>query len=114
MEESPRRPSQLFRKEFSSRKKRLSATAYITAHGLYEAQINGHRIGDAYLTPGWTSYHKRLQYQAYDVTALVKEGTNAIGVTLGSGWYRGYIAFSGQHDFYGKDISLLFQLAIHY
>ena len=57
--------------------------AYITAHGLYEASLNGHRIGDAYLTPGWTSYNKRLQYQAYDVTGLLKTGDNAIGVTLG-------------------------------
>jgi len=113
-EDNAIRASPIFRKEFSSRKKILSATAYITAHGLYEAQINGHRIGDAYLTPGWTSYRKRLQYQAYDVGSLIKEGANAIGVTLGSGWYRGYIAFEGQHNFYGKDISLLFQLAIHY
>ncbi|MEQ1796461.1 MAG: alpha-L-rhamnosidase N-terminal domain-containing protein, partial [Lacibacter sp.] len=57
----------LMRKEFSNPKKIKSATAYITAHGLYEAQINGKRVGDAYLTPGWTSYNKRLQYQAYDV-----------------------------------------------
>ena len=113
-EENPQRPSPLFRKEFVSRKKIFSATAYITAHGLYEAQINGRRIGDAYLTPGWTSYHKRLQYQAYDVTGELREGANAIGVTLGSGWYRGYIGFAGQLDFYGKDISLLFQLVIHY
>ena len=113
-EENSLRPSPLFRKEFHTGKKLVSATAYITSHGLYEAQINGRRIGDAYLTPGWTSYHKRLQYQAYDVTALVREGANAIGVTLGSGWYRGYIAFAGQHDFYGKDISLLFQLVLHY
>ena len=106
--------SPLFRKEFAAGKHIESATAYITAHGLYEAQINGHRIGDAYLTPGWTSYHKRLQYQVYDVTDLVRQGKNAIGVSLGNGWYRGFIAFEGQHNFYGKDISLLFQLVIRY
>jgi alpha-L-rhamnosidase len=111
---APDRPSPLLRKEFHTGKKILSATAYITAHGLYEAQLNGHRIGDAYLTPGWTSYHKRLQYQAYDVAALLREGQNAVGVTLGSGWYRGFIGFAGQKDFYGKDISLLFQLVIGY
>jgi alpha-L-rhamnosidase len=113
-EDSILRPSPLFRKEFTASKKILSATAYITAHGLYEARINGERVGDAWLTPGWTAYHKRLQYQTYDVTALVRKGKNAIGVTLGSGWYRGYLAFERQHNTYGKDISLLFQLVLTY
>jgi alpha-L-rhamnosidase len=113
-EEGAGRPSPLFRKEFNNTKKLRSATVYITAHGLYEAMINGRRIGDAFLTPGWTSYSKRLQYQVYDVTDLVRPGKNAIGVTLGSGWYRGFIAFAGQHNFYGSDISLLFQLVLSY
>jgi alpha-L-rhamnosidase len=110
--EEESRPSPLFRKEFSAAKKILTATAYITAHGLYEAQINGQRVGDAYLTPGWTSYNKRLQYQTYDVTALLKNGGNAIGVTLGSGWYRGYL--TQKNNNFGSDISLLFQLNITY
>ncbi|MEO8110232.1 MAG: family 78 glycoside hydrolase catalytic domain [Ginsengibacter sp.] len=114
MEDSVMRPSPVFRKEFSSNKKIISATAYITAHGLYEAQINGKRIGEAFLTPGWTSYNKRLQYQVYDVTPLIKNGVNAIGVTLGSGWYRGTLAWGGNKDSYGKDISLLFQMNIIY
>jgi alpha-L-rhamnosidase len=110
------RPSPLLRTVFNCPAGRPveSATAYITAHGLYEAQINGNRIGDAFLTPGWTSYNKRLQYQAYDITPLVRAGKNAIGVMLGSGWYRGYIGFQSQKDFYGKDISLLFQMVIRY
>eukprot|EP01137_Pigoraptor_chileana_P015330 Opistho-2@71102 len=113
-EDSVMRPSPLFRKQFAANKKIVSATAYITAHGLYEAQINGKRISDAYFTPGWTAYQKRLQYQAYDVTALLQKGVNAIGVTLGSGWYRGVIGFSNNRNVYGKDISLLFQLSITY
>jgi len=113
-EEQAERPSPLMRKEFSAAKKIQSAVAYITAHGLYEAHINGQRVGDAYLTPGWTNYKTRLQYQTYDVTSLLKAGVNAIGVTLGNGWYRGYIGFSGQNNFYGKDISLLLQLEITY
>ena len=107
-------PSPMFRKEFTARKKIKSATAFITAHGLYEAQINGQRVGDAYFTPGWTSYNKRLQYQVYDVTNLLKEGKNAIGVTLGSGWYRGHLAWGSNKNIYGKDISLLLQLNITY
>lgn len=104
----------LMRKEFSNGKKIKAATAYITAHGLYEAQINGKRVGDAYLTPGWTSYNKRLQYQAYDVTGLLKQGANAIAVTLGDGWYRGNFSFDHRRNIYGKDIALLFQLEVVY
>lgn len=86
------RPAQLFRKKFNVGKKIKSATAFITSHGMYEAHINGNRVGDYYLTPGWTSYNKRLQYQTYDVSSMVKNGINAIGVTLGSGWYRTNLA----------------------
>jgi alpha-L-rhamnosidase len=114
IEDSVMRPSPLFRKEFSVNKKIISATAYVTAHGLYEAAINGKRIGDAYLTPGWTSYKNRLQYQEYDVTNLIKNGANAIGVMLGNGWYRGIIGFGNNINVYGKDIALLFQVNITY
>ena len=114
IEDSVNRPSPLFRKEFLSDKKIVSATAYITAHGLYEAEINGNRIGQAYLTPGWTSYKNRLQYQVYDVTSLLKNGVNAIGVTLGNGWYRGIIGFGNNINVYGSDIALLFQMNIKY
>ena len=107
-------PSPLFRKKFTVTKKIVSATAFITSHGLYEASINGKRIGDAYLTPGWTSYSKRLMYQQYDVTALLTNGDNALGVVLGNGWYRGFIGFGGQRNFYGKDLALLVQLEITY
>ena len=113
-EDTVDRPSPLFRKEFKVSRKIQSATAYITAEGLYEASINGKRVGDSYLTPGWTSYSKRLQYQQYDITGLLTEGTNAVGVVLGSGWYRGFIGFGGQKNFYGKDLALLFQLELRY
>ncbi|HXD76448.1 MAG TPA: family 78 glycoside hydrolase catalytic domain, partial [Puia sp.] len=104
----------LLRTTFTIGRSVASATVYITAHGLYEARLNGHRIGDAYLTPGWTSYRKRLQYQTYDVTSLIRSGRNAIGALLGNGWYRGTIGFDTQHDVYGKDISLLLQLIVRY
>lgn len=113
-EDSVTRPSPLLRKTFQATKKVQSATAYITSLGLYEGYINGKRIGDAYLTPGWTNYAKRIQYQQYDVTNLLSQGDNAVGVALGSGWYRGYIAFSNQKNFYGKELALLFQLEIKY
>jgi alpha-L-rhamnosidase len=114
-EDTTFQPSPLFRKEFNSTKKVVLATAYITAQGLYEAHINGKRVGDSYLTPGWTSYNKRLQYQQYDVTSLLTSGANTVGIALGSGWYRGFIGFpQGQHDVYGKTIAALFQLNIRY
>jgi alpha-L-rhamnosidase len=106
--------SPLLRTTFMAEKGIVSAIAYFTAHGLYEAQLNGQRVGDALLTPGWTSYKKRLQYQGYDVTPLIHPGKNAIGAMLGSGWYRGYIGFSGQHNYYGNDLALLAQLVITY
>ena len=114
IEDSINRPAQYFRKQFSTTKKIVSATAYITAHGLYEAQINGKRVGDYFLTPGWTSYKKRLQYQVYDVTNLIQGGNNAIGVIVGNGWYRGFIAWSGNKDSYGKKTGILLQIDITY
>jgi alpha-L-rhamnosidase len=71
-------------------------------------------VGDYYLTPGWTSYNKRLQYQTYDVANLITQGKNAIGVTLGDGWYRGTFGYKDSNNLYGKDLSLLFQLHINY
>lgn len=113
-EDSINRPAQYFRKPFSLTKKIKNATAYITAHGLYEAQINGKRVGDYYLTPGWTSYNNRLQYQVYDVTPMLNNGTNAVGVVSGSGWYRGHLAWDGNKNIYGKKTGILFQLEIEY
>ena len=114
IEDTINRPTPLLRKEFKAGKKVQSATAYITAHGMYEGFINGRRIGDCYLTPGWTSYKKRLQYQMYDVTELLNQGSNTIAMALGSGWYRGHLAWGGNKNVWGKDIALLFQLDIVY
>src|SRR5687767_6506916 len=113
-EDSLNRPAIYFLKDFSPAKKIASATAYITAQGMYEAQINGKRVGDAYLTPGWTSYNKRHQYQVYDVTNLLTTGKNTALITIGNGWYRGFLAWGGNKNIYGKELALLFQLNIIY
>ncbi len=113
-EDSIQRPAQLFRKTFPIRKPVQSATAYITAHGIYEASINGKRVGDLYLTPGWTSYNKRLQYQVFDVTSSLQQGENAVGVMLGNGWYRGFLAWSDNKNIYGSKLKVLLQLQITY
>ena len=107
-------PALLFRKAFTSEKKIKSATAFVAAHGMYEAFLNGKKIGDACLTPGWTSYNKRLQYQVYDVSGLLVKGTNAVGVNIGSGWYRTPLAWNNNKNIYGKKLALLFQLELTY
>jgi len=104
----------VFRKTFAVKKQIRSATAYISALGMYEAQINGSRLGDAFFTPGWTDYRKRIQYQVFDVTSGIKQGNNAIGVTLGNGWYAGFIAWGNHNHEYGKYTALIFQLEIRY
>src|SRR6185369_3167259 len=90
------------------------ARAYVTSHGLYEFHLNGQRVGNELFTPGWTSYNKRLQYQTYDVTSLIRRGENVAGAVLGNGWYRGFIGFSGQRQFYGDRMALLAQIEIEY
>ena len=104
------RPSPMLRHEFNLQKPIRAARLYITSHGIYDAHLNGQRVGDQYLTPGWTSYNKRLQYQTYDVTKLLKQGANAAGVVLGDGWYRGNLAWENNKNIYGKNLGLLFQL----
>jgi alpha-L-rhamnosidase len=104
----------MLRREFRLSGAVRSARAYVTSHGLYELSINGQRVGDQVLTPGWTSYHHRLQYQTYDVTDRLENGANAVGVYLGNGWYRGIIGFAGVRNHYGDRVALLFQLEVTY
>ena len=107
-------PPPLLRRAFRLRGPIRSARAYVTSRGLYELRLNGQRVGDEVFTPGWTSYNKRLQYQTYDVTSLLRAGENAAGVSLGSGWYRGYIGFRDQRNVYGSQVALLLQIAVSY
>ena len=72
-----------------------------TSLGLYFAEINGRRVGDCYLTPGWTSYKKTLQVQEYDVTSLLKKGENTIAFTVGEGWYCGSLNGDRRSKIYG-------------
>ncbi len=113
-EDTVRRPGQLFRKQFPVSRKLRSAVAFITSHGMYEAYINGKRLGKGIFTPGWTSYNKRLQYQAYDVTDILKQGQNAIGVALASGWYRTVLGWQDNDNIYGKTLGLLMQVHLRY
>ncbi|HEY5585078.1 MAG TPA: family 78 glycoside hydrolase catalytic domain [Ruminiclostridium sp.] len=107
-------PCPMLRKAFEVSRKVKAAKIYATSLGLYELYINGSRIGDCLFTPGWTSYKKRLQYQVYDVTEQIKENKNAIGVVLGDGWYRGYLAWAERRNTYGEKLAALIQLHIKY
>jgi alpha-L-rhamnosidase len=104
----------MLRTEFHVRGKIAHARVYATARGVYELHLNGKRVGDAVLAPGWTSYQYRLQYQTYDVTGQLREGNNAIGAILGDGWYRGYLTYRGKRHHYGDSLALLLQLEIDY
>ncbi len=77
-----------FRKEFSVDRKIENATLYISGLGHYEATINGQAVGQSFLAPGWTNYDKTCLYNAYDVSAQLKKGKNAIGVIVGNGFYN--------------------------
>ncbi|WAU83283.1 family 78 glycoside hydrolase catalytic domain [Streptomyces sp. Qhu-G9] len=95
------------------RKKVARARLYATALGLYEAHLNGRRVGRDQLAPGWTDYRERVQYQTYDVTTLVRPGANAIGAYVAPGWYAGNVGMFGPHQ-YGERPALLAQLEVDY
>ena len=109
-------PSPYLRKEFRAGKPARRARLYATARGVYELSLNGARVGDDVLAPGWTDYRRRIQYQVYDVTDLLREGPNALGAILGDGWYAGFVGFdpkkAGAH--YGTRPQLLAQLNVEY
>ena len=106
-----RYPVDCFRKKFSTSDVQ-KARLYITACGLYEAKLNGERIGNFILAPGITDYRKRVQYQTYDVTELLQTGENTLTVQLADGWYRGSCGAWGLKNQYGTETKLLAQLEI--
>lgn len=106
--------SPMLRKSFELSSKVKEARIYATSLGLYELYLNGVRVSDWLFTPGWTSYNNRLQYQTYDVTALVRQGQNAVGAILGNGWYKGDLAWKNQRNTYGCERALLMELHVCY
>jgi alpha-L-rhamnosidase len=99
------------RKSFAVPAKVQRAVLYVTALGLYEVQLNGQRVGDHVLAPDWTDYRKRVRYQAYDVTSLLKTGNNALAALVANGWFSGHIG-NGGYKFFGKEPAFLAQLEI--
>jgi len=108
------KPVPYIRKEFTVKKGLVSARACFTAKGLYSFYLNGTEGTDHLFTPGFTSYYKRLQYQVYDVTSMLHEGTNALGVMLGDGWWRGTTGGANLRNNFGYKVALLGQLVLNY
>jgi len=129
---TPPQPSPYLRTTFTLGAKPVRAVLSCSALGLYFARINGRSVwasemasegtplGERFLAPEWTDYRKRIQYQAYDVTALLEEGRNTLGAVLGEGWYAGRIGIShivpdgGLRNFYGRDLAFLAQLDVEF
>ncbi|MDQ0221806.1 family 78 glycoside hydrolase catalytic domain [Streptococcus moroccensis] len=103
----------IFKKSFTLDKAVDKATVYVTSQGVYELELNGQRVGQDYLAPGWTSYNKRLQYQIYDVTEALTEN-NELAVTVGQGWYAGIMGFEMKNHHYGDRVGAFLQLNICY
>ncbi|HUQ40641.1 MAG TPA: family 78 glycoside hydrolase catalytic domain, partial [Acidimicrobiales bacterium] len=100
------------RREFEVPSTVTRARLYVTALGLYRASINGRRVGDDWFTPGWTDYRHRVQVQTYDVTDLVVEGTNAMGLVVADGWYAGRLGWLGERAHYGPFPHVRAQLVV--
>jgi alpha-L-rhamnosidase len=105
-----KRPAALLRHEFTVDTQVVAARLYATAHGIYEGFLNGERIGDAELSPGFTQYDARLQAQTYDVTPLLRTGRNSIGFILADGWFRGQIGITRAADQWGSRVAMLAQV----
>lgn len=107
-----RYPVDCFQKQFTAigvQKARL----YASACGLYEVRLNGVRVGDMVFAPGSTDYRKRIQYQTYDVTALIRGGVNVMTAELADGWYRGRNGGKGRTNTFGTVTKLLLQLELY-
>ena len=104
----------VFYKKVTLKENVKKARLYATAEGVYEFEINGVKAGKDRMTPGWTSYHNRLQYQVYDVTELLKNGENLLEMTVGNGWHKGILGFLCTPDVYGDRVGAFAELHIVY
>ncbi len=101
----------VFRQRFSVESAE-NAVLTITALGIYEAQLNGQRVGDILLAPGYTYYPRELQVQSYDVSALMRPGENELTVWLGQGWYCGRYTYENKCQIYGEHSAAAWSLSL--
>ena len=105
----------VLRKSIFVEKDIVSARLYICGLGLYEAYLNGVKIGEDFLSPGYDSYQRQIQVQTFDTAALLHKGENDLSVLLGKGWYMGRYGFGDKIDcIYGNRMQLLAELRIVY
>lgn len=113
---APGPPPLYLRREFQLERWPVRARLYATARGIYEPRLNGSLVGDVELAPGWTEYHSRLQYQTYDVTSLLRKGSNVLGALVADGWWCGYVGYDPRRaaHHYGDCPGFLAQLVVDF
>jgi alpha-L-rhamnosidase len=113
---APAKAALYLRREFSLAQPPVRARLYATARGVYEPRLNGARVGNLELAPGWTEYHRRHQYQTYDVTGLLQAGDNVLAAIVADGWWCGYVGFDPQNParHYGDAPAYLAQLVLDF
>ncbi|MGN1142179.1 MAG: family 78 glycoside hydrolase catalytic domain [Oliverpabstia sp.] len=104
----------VFFREFEIKKEVKRARIYATSLGLYEITLDGKRVGDVFFTPGWTNYHKRLQYQTYDLTEFLGIANHRMEITVADGWFKGPFGFVLQSNIYGNKTAALAELHLLY
>lgn len=105
-------PCPRLRREFILPGRPVRARVYASALGIYSLRINGRPASEDLLSPGWTSYAGRVQYQTWDVTELLREGENAVAVSLADGWYRGHLVSMKKRNLFGQRLALIFELHV--
>ena len=110
--QSRQAPAPVLRREFDIDGEVRRALLHVTSLGVHQVNLNGERVGNHRLSPGWTSYHRRLLTDTHEVTALLRPGRNAVGAILGDGWYRGRLGWDPGDDRcrYGRAVALVLQL----
>ncbi|MGW8316249.1 MAG: family 78 glycoside hydrolase catalytic domain [Bacteroidales bacterium] len=109
-----RNATPMLRTEFEVEKKVASARLYVTARGIYEVYLNGEKVGEDHYNPGQTQYNMSQMYQTYDVTGMVRSGSNALGAMMAEGWWSGLLSFGSVWNHFGDRQSLLTKLVITY
>ena len=107
-------PAPYFRRGFEASTDLQRGTLRITAVGVVEAWLNGTRVGDEVLAPGWTSYRHRLAVSSHDVTALIRDGENALGAIVGEGWALGRLGWESKRNHYSDRPALWAELVLEY
>ncbi|WP_020076397.1 glycoside hydrolase family 78 protein [Cryocola sp. 340MFSha3.1] len=107
-------PAPYFRRSFTSPDGLIAATLRITAVGLVEPWVNGTRVGDEVLAPGWTSYRNRLAVSTHDVTEIIVPGENVLGAIVGDGWALGRLGWENKRNHYSESPALWAELTLEY